>query len=99
MEKNCAYADDLWYDIMMKYIPDDYTVVKCVERRGVYILAVYLEERNDIEIYTGNSYCHVFSVSGYMDGLLQLIKEDEREDVGYSFTDEEWELLESLARR
>lgn len=84
-------TDELWYEIMHEYIPDDLTMIETLVVSNLHILAVAsLEHRYEsLEIYYGNSWKDVFDGSGYLVGLLDQGKEYFLE----SFNSDEYKLL------
>ena len=69
---NNRERDLMWKDIMERYISDDCTLVKTKETKDGVILAIAGIEHGEeyLDIFVGSDYLMVFSISGYLEGLL-----------------------------
>lgn len=93
--------DLLWKDIMERYIPDDFTLIKTRKTKDGVVLAVAGIERGDqyLDIYVAEDYLMVFYVSGYMTGLLEqgeeywneCFNEDECKEIREAYDTLRWQ--------
>lgn len=85
--------DNLWYEIMDSYIPDEDTTIDITQTQDLtlVILAVsYVENyKNYLSTYYGNNFYETFLKSGYLDSLL----EQDKEYLEMMFNDEQLELI------
>lgn len=93
MNSSELQKDNLWYEIMASYIPDDYTDIEIQQTADLYyvILAVNFHGNyfNNLSIYYGENFYQTFLKSGYMEDLL-----DQDDDYLESmFNDEQIELI------
>lgn len=87
--------DQIWLDIMQKWIPDDCTQMNWSCMDGVIALAICFRDGGVLEqaIYMGHSFYDVFSDSGYLQGLQDNLINHDYDDM---FNEAELRALESV---